>query len=127
MFYKLVNYEEENQKIRPTILITSNINSIMRYVSSSKKIIFYEDPDLANFKARIKALMCFCKSDWSIYINCGEENIEFGIIKTLTSIKEKSLLQSIQTKSIMESIAKRGNLVILNVLGGGVCQLLGRK
>ena len=127
MFYKLVNYEEESQKIRPTILITSNINSIMRYVSSSKKIIFYEDPDLTNFKARIKALMCFCKSDWSIYINFGEENIEYGIIKTLTSIKEKSLLQSIQTKSTMESISKRGNLVILNVLGGGVCQLLGAK
>lgn len=127
MFYKLVNYEEESQKIRPTILITSNINSIMRYVSSSKKIIFYEDPNLTNFKARIKALMCFCKSDWSIYINFGEENIEYGIIKTLTSIKEKSLLQSIQTKSTMESISKRGNLVILNVLGGGVCQLLGAK
>ena len=26
LFYKLVNYEEESQKIRPTILITSNVN-----------------------------------------------------------------------------------------------------
>lgn len=127
MFYKLVNYEEESQKIRPTILITSNINSIIRHVSSSKKIMFYEDPDLANFKARIKALMCFCKSDWSIYVNFDEDGIEFGIIKTLTSIKEKSLLQSITQKSTLETISKRTNLVILNVIGGGVCQLIGAK
>jgi hypothetical protein len=127
MFYKLVNYEEESQKIRPTILITSNINSIIRNVPSSKKIMFYEDDDMSSFKARIKALMCFCKSDWNIYINFGEENIEYGIVKTLTSIKEKSLLQSLTQKSTLETISKRTNLVILNVIGGGVCQLIGAK
>lgn len=127
IFYKLVNYEEESQKIRPTILITSNINSILRYVPKTKKIIFYEDHDMINFKARIKALMCFCKSDWSIYINFGEEIIEYGIIKTLNSIKDKSLLQSLKQKSTLESIAKKSSLVILNVIGGGVCQLIGAK
>ena len=66
MFYKLVNYEEESQKIRPNIIITSNINSVVRNVPTTKKIVFYEDPDVLNFKARIKALMCFCRSDWSI-------------------------------------------------------------
>lgn len=127
IFYKLVNYEEESQKIRPTILITSNINSVIRNVPNSKKIMFYEDEDLTNFKARIKALMCFCGSDWSIYINFGEDVIEYGIIKTLTSIKDKSLLQSLKQKAILDTISKRSNLIILNVLGGGVCQLTGAK
>ncbi|MGN0961162.1 MAG: hypothetical protein ACI4PF_03055 [Christensenellales bacterium] len=127
IFYKLINYEEESQKIRPTILITSNINSIIRNVPNSKKILFYEDKDLTNFKARIKALMCFCGSDWSIYISFGEEVIEFGIVKNLTSIKEKSLLQYIKQKSVLDAISKRTNLIILNVLGGGVCQLTGEK
>ena len=40
IFYKLINYEEESQKIRPAILITSNINSILRNVPNSKKILF---------------------------------------------------------------------------------------
>lgn len=127
IFYKLINYEEESQKIRPTILITSNINSIIRNVPNSKKIMFYEDKDLTDFKARIKALMCFCSCDWNIYINFGEEVIEFGIVKTLTSIKEKSLFQYITQKSTLDTISKRSNLVILNVLGGGVCQLIGAK
>lgn len=127
MFYKLVNYEEEGQKIRPTILITSNINSVVRYVPNSKKIIFYEDKDTTNFKARIKALMCFCKSDWNIYINFGDEIIEYGIIKTLASIKEKSLVQLLGTRPIMDTLSKKGFLVLLNVLGGGVCKLTGAK
>jgi len=121
MFYKLVNYEEESQKITPNILITSNVNAIIRYVPNSKKIMFYEDADISNFKMRIKALMCFCKSDWSIYVNFGEECIEYGIIKKLTSIKESTLINEIKRKSTLETLSKKTNLVILNVYGGGVC------
>ena len=127
MFYKLVNYEEESQKITPNILITSNVNAIIRYVPNSKKIMFYEDADISNFKMRIKALMCFCKSDWSIYVNFGEECIEYGIIKKLTSIKESTLINEIKRKSTLETLSKKTNLVILNVYGGGVCELVGAR
>lgn len=127
MFYQLANYEEEGQKIKPTILITSNINSVVKNVNKAKKIIFYEDSDTLNFRARIKALMCFCKRDWNIYVNFGENVIEYGIIKTLTSLKDKSLLQALNDQSIMDSISKKASLVIINVFGGGVCRLIGAK
>lgn len=127
MFYQLANYEEEGQKIKPTILITSNINSVVKNVNKAKKIIFYEDSDTLNFRARIKTLMCFCKRDWNIYVNFGENVIEYGIIKTLTSLKDKSLLQVLNDQSIMDSISKKASLVIINVFGGGVCRLIGAK
>ena len=127
MFYQLVNYEEESQKIRPTILVTSNINAVIKTVPESRKIIFYEDKDMVDFKARIKALMCFCRSNWSIYVNFGEEIIEYGIIKNLTSIKEKSLITTIKRPSTLDTLAKKTNLIILNVYGGGVCELIGAK
>lgn len=127
MFYQLMNYEEESQKIKPNILVTSNINAIVRYIPKCKKIIFYEDTDESNFRARIKALMCFCQSDWNIYINFGEGTIEYGIIKTLTSLKEKTLLQLLKDKPTLETIAKKTQLVVINVFGGGVCKLFGAK
>ena len=127
MFYHLVNYEEESQKIRPNIIISSNINAVLKAVPDSKKILFYEDKDMVNFKARIKALMCFCRSGWSIYVNFGEEIIEYGIIKSLTSIKEKSLITTIKRSSTLEALSKKTNLIILNVYGGGVCELIGAR
>ncbi len=126
-FYKWVNYEEEGQKIRPTIIITSNINSIVKNVHGSKKIIFYEDEDTSNFKAHIKALMVFCKSSWNIYMNFSDTGVEYGIIKGLTSIKEKSLIQQLGEKDTLEYLSKRINLVILSVIGGGVIKLKGAK
>ena len=127
MFYTLVNYEEESQKIKPTIIITSNINAVVKYVPKAKKIVVYEDEDETNFRARIKALMCFCRSDWNIYINFGENTIEYGIIKTLTSLKDKTLLQLLKDPSILEQVAKKTSLVVINVFGGGVCKLYGAK
>lgn len=127
MFYQLANYEEEGQKIKPTILITNNINNVVKNVNKAKKIIFYEDSDTLNFRARIKALMCFCKRDWNIYVNFGENVIEYGIIKTLTSLKDKSLLQALHDQSIMDNISKKASLVIINVFGGGVCRLIGAR
>ena len=127
MFYRLVNYEEESQKIRPTIIITSNINSVLKNVPTSKKITFYEDPDTSNFKARLKALMCFCMNGWYMYVNFGENIVEYGIIKKLTSIKEKTLIQDLSNKDTLETISKRTSLVLLTVQGGGVCKLVGAK
>lgn len=127
MFYRLANYEEESQKIKPSILITANINAIIKNCPKSKKIVFYEDSDNVNFRARIKALMCFCRRGWSIYVNFGENIIEYGIIKSLTSLKEKTLVQTLHDPNVMENIAKKTSLVIIDVYGGGVCRLIGAK
>lgn len=127
LFYTLINYEEEGQKIKPTILITDNINNILKNIPKSKKIIFYEDEDESNFRGRIKALMCFCKNDWNIYINFGENGIEYGIVKSLTSLKEKTLLQELSSKDTLEDISKKSSLVVINVFGGGVCKLFGAR
>ena len=127
MFYKLVNYEEEGTKIRPTILVTSNINAVIKHVPNTKKIIFYEDEDASNFKAHIKALMVFCARGWNIYISFNDDVVEYGIVKALSSIKDKSLMKSLTEKETMETISRRTSLVLINILGGGVVRLLGAK
>ena len=127
MFYRLANYEEESQKIKPTILITNNINNVVKNVPKAKKIVFYEDADTINFRARIKALMCFCRRGWNIYVNFGESIIEYGIVKALSSLKEKTLVQCLHEQATLDIISKKTSLVIIDVFGGGVCRLIGAK
>lgn len=125
MFYHLANYEEEGRKIRPSIILTSNINAIVKAVPNSKKIVFHEDEDSSNFKAHIKSLMCFCLRDWYTYINFGDNCIEYGVISCLNSIKDKTLTQMLKQKDILDTISKKAYMVALNVQGGGVCKLTG--
>jgi len=127
MFYHLINYEEEGTKIRPNLIVTSNINSLVKNISHTQKITFYEDEDTSNFRAHIKALMCFCIRGWNIYINFGEGVVEYGIIKRLVSIKEPSLIQSLRNKSVMDGLSKKTNLILIQVQGGGVGKLTGGK
>ena len=125
MFYHLANYEEESRKIRPTIILTSNINAVLKAVPRSKKIVFYEDKDSSDFRAHIKSLMCFCSRNWNIYINFTDTVVEYGIITAFTSLKEQTLLQTLTNKNTLETVSKKTYLVVLNVLGGGVCKLTG--
>lgn len=127
MLYKLANYEEEGKKIRPSIILTSNISSVIKYCPGSKKITFYEDIDSSNFKAHIKSLMVFCIRGWSIYLNFSENGIEYGIIKRLSSLKEESLTQMLSRQDVLDSISRRTSLVTLTILGGGVCRLSGAR
>lgn len=127
MFYHLVNYEEEGTKIKPNIIITSNINAVVKNIPQSQKITFYEDEDTSNFRAHIKALMCFCLRGWNIYINFSENGVEYGIIKSLVSLKDKSLIQSLKQKSTLDTISKKTNIILIEIKGGGVCKLRGGK
>lgn len=125
--YRWVNYEEEGQKISPTIILTSSINTVVKNVPGSKKIIFYEDEDTGNFKSHIKSLIIFCKRGWNIYLSFSDTGVEYGIVKGLTSIKEKSLIQQLTTKETLDTIAKRTNLIILSIVGGGVVKFKGAR
>ena len=127
MFYQLVNYEEEGTKIKPNIIITNNINAVVKNIPNSQKITFYEDEDTSNFRAHIKALMCFCIRGWYIYLNFSETSVEYGIIKSLVSIKDKSLIQSLKEKNTLEAISKKANIILIEIKGGGVCKLIGGK
>ena len=90
-FYKFLNYEEEGVKIRPTIFVTSNIHVVQKTIPDTVEICFYEDENSNNFNQRLKSLMVFCLEGWSIYINYGPKNVQYGIIKALNSVKDLPL------------------------------------
>lgn len=126
-FYKLTNYEEEGLKVRPTVLITSNINAVAKNIEQCIKIPFYNDENTNNFNERLKALMCFCVEGWVLYINFGSEDVEYGLIKCANSLKEKTLQNQIFESETKEILSSKTKLVLINVLSSGLVYLKGIK
>lgn len=122
--YKFLNYEEEGVKIRPTIYVSTNIHGVARIIPECVEICFYNDENANNFNQRIKALMCFCLHGWSIYINYSN-GVQYGIIKVLNSIKEKSLDKLVFDKEYMSTIASKCKLVYMEVVADGVMSFSG--
>ena len=57
--YKFCNYEEEGHKIRPSVLITNNIDTVIKNIPTSYKLPLFFDQDESQFNSRMKALMGF--------------------------------------------------------------------
>lgn len=126
IFYRLSNYEEEGIKIRPCIFLTNNINYVVKTIPNCYKLTIYIDKDTSSFKQRLKALMCFCKNEWNIYINYNENGVEYGLVKALNSMKDKSLNSLIfdDFRSILQTKCYLANI---SVISGGLIVLTGLK
>lgn len=87
----LGNYEEEGTKLRANILVTNNIDALVKQIKNSQKLIVFETENLNSFRSNMKSLIPFSKHNWNVYIQInGEDNIECGVYKSFNSIKEHS-------------------------------------
>ncbi|MCL2570328.1 MAG: hypothetical protein FWE16_03925 [Firmicutes bacterium] len=90
-FPKMVNYEEEGHKYRPRLLFTNNIEAVIKSLPFPSKLELFRDENEHMFASRLKALVPFTSHDWCIYVNCGEDEITYGIFRNINSIKEQGL------------------------------------
>lgn len=126
-FYKFLNYEEEGSKIRPTIIFTNNINYVAKNIPNVYKLVFYRDTDSTQFNHRIKTLIAFCRNEWNLFINQTDDYIEYGLIKTLSSIKEKSLKELVFEPEFKEDVSKKFSFFTLEVINKSLIVLEGVK
>jgi len=92
-FYKMSSYEEEGVKLKPTLILTNNMNEVVKTITQSYTLTLFEDDDETLFNARMKSMLAFSKHDWVVFIEIKNEKYTYGICKTINSIKEKSLVQ----------------------------------
>ncbi len=126
-FNELGKYEEEGVKIRPHIIFTNSIDAIVRAIPNTHKLTMFVDDLDVDFSTRMKSLIPFCKSEWTVFVCMKEEEIVFGLVKTLNSIKEKSLEKLIFESEILKTKQDKLFIVSVETINTYLIQLKGLK
>lgn len=126
-FSEFGKYEEEGVKIRPNIILTNNIDAIVKAIPETHKLTIFTDSDEIEFDTRMKSLIPFCKQDWSVFVNIKEGEITYGIIKTLNSIKEKPLPKLISESEYLKDRQEKLFIVMLETVSTYLINLKGLK
>ncbi len=95
-FNDIMNYSEEDAKIKPKIIFTDNIDAITRSIPKSSALTIFEDVDATMFNLRLKSLLAIAMNDWCLFIDIKENKISYGLVLSFRSIKDKNFLQSLE-------------------------------
>lgn len=124
-FHKLVGYEEEGAKIRPDVLFTDNIAHIAKNIENCYTLTLFEDDNEINFERRLKSLLCFCQKDWCVFIELANDKIQYGLIRSMNSIKEKNLKDLLEDKK--EKISAVAHYFLVDVRSSSHILIKGAK
>ena len=87
----LTIYEEEGIKLKPAILFTYKIDTLIKNVPNSAKQSIFKDENENMFRIRMKSLIPFSNHSWNIYVQINTDGAyEYGIYRSFNSIKEHS-------------------------------------
>lgn len=115
-FNELLSYKEEDSTTKPRLIFTNNIDAVLKAIPKSYKLQVFVDDDTSMFNSRLKPLVAIAKKDWCIYIEHKDNTFVYGICKTFSSLKEKSLITLIsENKSLKDKADKISCIVTRSV------------
>lgn len=80
---KACTYEEEERKIRPSVVIGHNLlDDHSKSITQATTITFAEEPiNDAHLNKRLKSFLPFCNNGWRVFINIDKSYITWGIVR----------------------------------------------
>lgn len=126
-FSELGKYEEEGIKIRPNIIFTNSIDTLVKAIPDTHKLTIFTENNDTEFSIRMKSLIPFCKQDWSVFINIKDNEITYGIIKTLNSIKDKPLQRLIFENEYLKERSEKIFIISVETISTYLINLKGLK
>ncbi|MGE6367207.1 hypothetical protein ACQKD9_26595 [Bacillus paramycoides] len=100
---KVCNYEEEEIKIRPKLILTKNIEKVLKTVPNHFKVKRGTGGrNGEDFDKMIKAIMPFCNLGWYVYVDFQDDKIEYGIIRSFSGPKGLTLTETLYSNNLNE-------------------------
>ncbi len=110
----ICNYTEEDQRVRPQIILGRNLHKILQVVNSKSIYIMKEDSLKGDHFARLfKSLALFCDNGWYIYINILADKLEYGVFRMYTEIDGGSFEEFMLTNSKEFTSIRESNILVI--------------
>ena len=111
-FNDLLNYTEEGKLIRPKIIITDSIETIIKSIPKSHAMTIFEDTEPTMFNSRLKSILAITDNDWCVFVDIKEGKISYGMIMSFRSIKDKSFVHSLEESASLKEKAGKIHCVL---------------
>lgn len=121
---KLLNYQEEGVRIRPTLLFCDSLDKILKFIPNSYAINIFSDEMPDNFHMRIKSLAGLTSNEWIIFVEQKNNKFNYGLIKCINSIKDESFEKLVFS---CNNFDKSENIIFFRALSNTAVELKSNK
>lgn len=110
-------YKEEDQKIRPSIIIGNHLlNAEVAQLTQATVIPFVsESTERAHLVKRLKSILPFCNNGWRVFVSLDEGNLTYGIMRNFNGPSGLNIDDILTTISSSERINLGINFVLIDV------------
>jgi hypothetical protein len=114
-FPLLSNYTEEGNRYHPSILFTDSIDLLIKNLPNPYKIEMFNDENEYRFDSRLRALIPFCRFEWTIFVNINDNGrIQYGLLSNVGSIKDKNLEELLfKNAALTEKIGAKASAILV--------------
>lgn len=115
---KACGYEEEERKIRPSIIIGHNLqdSSLQKILQSTLIPLVKDRMDSTHLSKRLKSTLPFCNNGWRVYIDIGDECITYGIMRNFNGPTGVNIEEILCGLSDDELLAMNVHFILIDIV-----------
>lgn len=123
---KACMYEEEERKIKPSIIIGHNLlDEEFLKITQATAITFLTEPnENVHLAKRLKAFLPFCNNGWRVFVNI-EENISWGIVRNFNGLGGLEYSEILSTISEEDKTTLETDFILIDTIDNYAIKLSG--
>ena len=124
---KACSYEEESNKIKPSIIIGSNLQSNeFTSITQSTAVCFVNELIArTNLSNRLKSILPFCNNGWRVFIDIIEDSISYGIMRSFNGPSGLNIVDILANLESDEKESLNANYALIDIINSYEIHLKG--
>lgn len=122
-------YKEEEQKIRPSIIIGNHLLDIQVAQLTQATVIPFvgELVERTHLVKRLKSILPFCNNGWRVFVSLDGNNLTYGIMRNFNGPSGLNIDDILTTISSSERMSLNINFVLIDVISDFEIMLRGNN